>query len=237
MVSLQKISISASSQLSPEQIKRQKADKMKSIMRHGLFGSSSWTHAFNTIFLLILLAIASSTFLFNSFSTKAQGYCQNFTSVLNGQKILQSAFELSASQKELLSPVQSCLSNPLAGGLGATNSQNHFLETLQTSTYLSNIEQLYRISSLYNLTTPVNVLKSISLQQIQILKNYLLHMETMPIKSPDFTIQSILSQLNTYTNGSASTSRQRVQCNATLLRDEYVYNAADCNYPLINYTL
>jgi len=60
-------------------------------------------------------------------------------------------------------------------------------------------------------------------------------METMPIKSPDFTMQQVLSQLNIYTNGTSTSSRQQNECAASILRDQYVYNVVDCQYTLINY--
>lgn len=57
----------------------------------------------------------------------------------------------------------------------------------------------------------------------------------MPVKSPDFTIEGILSQLNTFTNGSSISSRQKAECGVSLLRDQYVYNVVDCENTLINY--
>lgn len=203
-------------------------------MKHGLFGNSVSTHTFNIVFLLIVMAIGFSAISYSNSVNLSRSYCDIFGSILGGQS-LADVGQLSSSQVELLTPIQNCLTNKLATSLGSANSGDHFLETTETPTYLTNIQQLYKISALYNSSTPTNVLTSTSLQQIQILKSYLLHMETMPIKSPDFTIQSILTQLNTYTNGSSISSRQRNQCSQSLLRDQYVYNAVDCENTLINY--
>lgn len=60
-------------------------------------------------------------------------------------------------------------------------------------------------------------------------------METMPVKSADFSIRNILSQFNTYTNGSSTDSKQKNECGQAILRDQYVYNVADCDYTLISY--
>lgn len=60
---------------------------------------------------------------------------------------------------QLLSPVQSCITDP-------TPSSTHFLSTGDTQAQIASLEQLFKISSIYNSTTPPNVLTSISLQQI-----------------------------------------------------------------------
>ena len=60
-------------------------------------------------------------------------------------------------------------------------------------------------------------------------------METMPVKSQDFALNNVLSTLNTFTNGTNENSEQANQCGTTILKDEYHYNAVDCNFPLIQY--
>lgn len=57
----------------------------------------------------------------------------------------------------------------------------------------------------------------------------------MPVKSQDFSIQTLINELNTYSNGSSASSRQKIECNASILRDQFVYNVRDCQYKLINY--
>lgn len=42
--------------------------------------------------------------------------------------------------------------------------------------------------------------------------------------------------MNNYTNGSAATSSQISECQKSVLKDQYVYNVADCNFNLIDYT-
>lgn len=50
----------------------------------------------------------------------------------------------------------------------------------------------------------------------------------MPVKSANFTLRSIIDDLNTYTNGTSLLSKQVSLCGSSLLKDQYVYNVVDC---------
>ena len=69
----------------------------------------------------------------------------------------ESAFnELSLTNSDLLVPVQECTSG----------KNSFFLETSETSVQQQNLDELYKISSLYNQSIPVSLFNSHSLEQI-----------------------------------------------------------------------
>lgn len=107
-------------------------------MKHGLFGNSVSTHTFNIVFLLIVMAIGFSAISYSNSVNLSRSYCDIFGSILGGQS-LADVGQLSSSQVELLTPIQNCLTNKLATSLGSANSGDHFLETTETPTYLTNI--------------------------------------------------------------------------------------------------
>jgi hypothetical protein len=64
------------------------------------------------------------------------------------------------------------------------------------------LQTLYSLSDTYNASVPKDVFQAQALLQVDTLKQYLFHLETMPIKSTQFNLLELLAQVNLYSNGS-----------------------------------
>lgn len=132
-----------------------KQSKIRNILRSGIFSQSNFTNGLNVCFFLVILAVGLSTISYTYAINQNRSYCNTFNQALVSKNISNISF-ITSSQAQLLSPVQTCLSN----------QPSVFLQTSQTQNYFSSINQLHNMAYVYNGTTPVNVFNSQSLTQI-----------------------------------------------------------------------
>ena len=175
-----------------------------------------------TFYLIVNVLVGLSGLYYSAALIFSFDSCTSFQNAMTSTSAFTS---LSLTHEDLLTPVQQCTSG----------ENSFFLQTSQTTVQRNNLQELYTISSLYNQSVPLPVLNSYSFSQIEILKGYLLHLETMPVKSQDFAISNVLSTLDTFTNGSNTASQQISECGTSVLKDQYVFNSVDCSFPLIDY--
>lgn len=131
------------------------------MLRTGFLTSSKSTHVVNVVTFLILCAIGLSSISYVSSIQKSLSSCETL-SLLNSGASLPA--NLQASQEQLLSPLQKCLSNSVGGSTG--NGEDRFLETGDSSVFMESMNKLNEVWKLYNASTPTSVFNSTSVQQV-----------------------------------------------------------------------
>lgn len=88
----------------------------------------------------------------------------------------------------MLEPIGNCLVNgSIANSLSQAKDQR-FLENAESPAHVETLMMLEKIWTLYTASTPKLANESISWQQVEVLKRYLSHMETMPIKADNHSM-------------------------------------------------
>lgn len=145
------------------------------------------------IFLLfgLNIIVGIGSFLYVKKSSYISQSCQVFDKARSDTDTFNN-LGLQSSQRQLIAPIQQC-----------TSAQStFFMQSVPLLTSQLTLQTLYSLSDTYNASVPKDVFQAQALLQVDTLKQYLFHLETMPIKSTQFNLLELLAQVNLYSNGS-----------------------------------